>query len=245
MSNALTVNSDQVPDYIKQNQSRGSEKVETGDIQYPRIDIIQDLSPQHKESKPEYIPGAKVGMLFNTLTGDLYPEGITVVPVWYDKQHLVWKDQDKGGGLQGVFDNAADAEAKAAEDPDFEAVETPTHLVMLVDDDGRFLMEATIPMSKSKMKINRQWNSLIRLAGGDRFSRTYRVTTVEDSNASNQEYLNYKIGVEGFPSEEVYHAAEALYEAVSSGAIKATASYADQDAGPDSDGEPPADEPQV
>ncbi len=239
--NAITKAEDQLPAYIKQDSNRGSENVETRDIQYPRIDIIQDLSPEHKKGKPEFIEGAEVGMLFNVLTRELYPDGVYVVPVYYEKQYLVWKDQDKGGGLQGVFDNPQDAEAKAEEDDDFEMVETPTHIVMLVDEDGNFLMEATIPMSKSKMKINRQWNSLIRLNGGDRFSRRYHITSVEDTNQSNQEYLNYRIGQAGFPSEEVYLAAERLYEAFSTGEAKATVSYSDQ--GPkDGGGEPPADE---
>jgi hypothetical protein len=220
---------EQLPSYIKQGSARGSEQVENSDISLPRIDIIQDLSPQHKETKPEYIPGAKVGMLFNTLTNELYPGGVSVVPVWYDKQYLVWKDQKKGGGLQGVFtkNQADEAEALAASDPDFDCVETPTHVVLVVDEDGLPLYEATVPMSKSKMKVNRQWNSLIMMHGGDRFSRQYRLSSVEDKNNEGQEYLNYRVATEGFASEAAYVRAEKLYEQISAGIKKTTANYSD------------------
>jgi hypothetical protein len=228
-SKAVT-KSDNVPAYIRQGAARGSEQVEQGDIALPRIDIIQDLSPQHKETKPEYIPGAKVGMLFNTLTRELYPNGVSVVPVWYDKQFLVWKDQKKGGGLKGVFGKheKTQAENHAMElGDDYECVETPTQIVIVVDDDGQPLYEATIPLSKSKMKVNRQWNSLIMMNGGDRFSRQYRLESVEDQNSEGQEYLNYRVNNEGYATEEAYLRAEKLYESISSGARTTKANYSD------------------
>lgn len=65
-----------VPDYIKQDSSRGNENVSSEDLQLPRLDVLQALSPQINKKKENYIDGAEVGMLFNTLTGELYPEGV-------------------------------------------------------------------------------------------------------------------------------------------------------------------------
>jgi len=221
---------DQVPAHIKQGKARGSENVSQQDIMLPRLDIIQDLSPQHKENKPEYIEGAKVGMLFNTLTSDLYPDGVEVVPVYYDKQFLVWKSQDSGGGLKGVFsrDQQGQAEALAEElGDDHECVETPTQICILLDEDGMPVTEISVPMAKSKMKVNRQWNSLIRMNGGDRFSRVYRLTSIPDKNQQNQEYLNYKVTNAGWPGEEAYEMAEKLYEAIAGGEVNVATNYSD------------------
>lgn len=234
---------DQVPAHIKQGGNRGSENVQQQDIMIPRLDIIQDLSPQHKENKPEYIEGAKVGMLFNTLTGDLYPEGAAVVPVWYDKQWLVWKLQAKGGGLKGVFskDEQAKAEALAEELGDeFEAVETPTQICILLDEDGNPVTEISVPMAKSKMKVNRAWNSLIRMNGGDRFSRVYWLTSIEDVNQEGKEYLNYKVSNHGWPEEAAYEMAEKLYEAIAGGERQVATNYQDarEEGGADEAGEP-------
>lgn len=217
---------DQMPTYIKQGQARGNENVTQDDLQLPRIDVLQGLSPQINKKKDEYIEGAEVGMLFNTLTGELYPDGIIITPVSFVKRFLVWVDRDKdnNGGLRGVFDDAASAEdfIQSQDDEDkLELVPTAEHLVLL--ENGT---EVIMSMAKSKMKVSRKFNSLIRLNGGDRFSRSYRVTSVDDEG-SKGEYQNLQISAEGFPSEEVYLKAERLYEAIQGGTKQAGANYSD------------------
>ena len=208
-----------VPSYIKQGQNRGNENVSNEDLQLPRIDVLQALSPQINKKKDEYIDGAEVGMLFNTLTGELYPEGVSITPISFAKRHLVWVDRkkDSEGGLRGVFDSADEAElfAQSQEDEDkLEIVPTAEHLVLL--DDGS---EVILSMAKSKMKVSRKFNSLVRLNGGDRFSRRYKITTVDDKSAQG-EFQNIAISNDGYPPEEVYFKAEAIYGAISSGTKK-------------------------
>lgn len=223
---AVVTKDEQLPSYIKQGQNRGNENVSNEDLQLPRIDVLQALSPQINKKKDEYIDGAEVGMLFNTLTGELYPEGIHITPVSFVKRFLVWVDrkQDSEGGLRGVFDTAEEAEAFIQEQEDeskLELVPTAEHLVLLDSGD-----EVILSMAKSKMKVSRKFNSLVRLNGGDRFGRRYHVRTVDDKGPKG-EFQNIAISGAGYPLEEVYHKAEALYTAIASGAKKqAGASYA-------------------
>lgn len=210
---------DQLPAYIKQGTNRGNENVSSDDLQLPRIDVLQALSPQINKKKDEYIDGAEVGMLFNTLTHELYPDGVHVTPVSFVKRFLVWvnRKMDSEGGLRGVFDTAAEAEEFMQDQPDedkLELVPTAEHLMLL--DDGT---EVILSMAKSKMKVSRRFNSLVRLSGGDRFSARYLVTTVDDKSAQG-EYQNIKLEQDGYPSEQVYLKAEKLYEAINSGAMK-------------------------
>lgn len=65
-------------------------------------------------------------------------------------------------------------------------------------------------MGKSKTKVSRKFNSLVRLAGGDRFSRRYVVSAVDDEGPKG-EFKNLSIDYDGFPSEDVYKKAEQLY----------------------------------
>lgn len=217
-----------VPSYIKQGQGRGNENVASEDLQLPRIDVLQALSPQvNKKKVDDYIDGAEVGMLFNTLTKELYKDGVHVTPVSFVKRYLVWVDRkiDNEGGLRGVFDTETEAEQFVTEQDDedkLEVVATAEHLVLL--DDGS---EAIISMAKSKMKVSRKFNSLVRLNGGDRFGRRYKVTTVDDKGPKG-EFQNISISNSGFPSEQVYHQAEKLYTAIASGQVKQkAANYSD------------------
>ncbi len=76
--------------------------------------------------------------------------------------------------------------------------------------------EVCISMSKSKMKVNRSFNTLVKLAGGDRFSRVYKIAAVEDSNKANQSFYNMKITSMGYAPEPMFLLGEKMYESMSS-----------------------------
>ncbi len=224
MSKEVANTSNNVPAYIKQDSARGNENVTNDDLQLPRLDVLQALSPQINKKKDQYIEGAEAGMLFNTLTGELYGDSVNITPVSFVKRFLVWVDrkQDNEGGLRGVFDTMEEAEKAISGDPEeskLEIVPTAEHLVLF--DDGT---EVILSMAKSKAKVSRKFNSLVRLNGGDRFSRRYKVTTVDDKGALG-EFQNIAISNDGYPAEDVYFKAEALYEAMNSGQKQQAASY--------------------
>lgn len=226
-----------MPAHVDMKKGRGSEDVSIEDVALPRLAIVQDLSPQHKKSKPEYIDGAEPGMIFNTVSAELYGQKAFVVPVYYEKEWVIWKDISKGGGFRGAYrteDEANEAVKDYDDASDLEVVDTAQHYVLVVvPNAGKFdIMEAVISMSKSQMKVNRKWNAMIRMAGGDRFSRVYSLSVVEDSNSAGQEYYNWKVKSEGYCPKEVFEAAERMYDAVKSGEKKVSreeAAYAADD----------------
>lgn len=216
------------PDWMKADSNRGSENVTNNDITLPRIQIVQDLSPQGKKNKPEYIEGAESGMVFNTISGELYELPLAFIPVHFETEYNVWKDQDSGGGFFGSYSSEAEANAEKVrlvkeegeKDTDLEVVDTAVHYVLVLRPDGS-LEEAVISMAKSQAKVSRRFNTMVKMAGGDRFSRVYLLGTVEDSNAAGQEYWNFKITPKGFvQSKEHYEHAEKVYEAINSGMRK-------------------------
>lgn len=224
---ATTANpfSDELPSYIDQSAARGSEDVGREDVTLPRLSMIQDLSPQHKKSKDEYIEGAEAGMIFNTVTSELLGDSIFICPVYYQKEYVIWKDQNKGGGFRGAFPTENEAKSALLElddADDCEIVDTAQHYVLLVTPvgDGFETSEAVISMSKSQMKCNRKFNAAIRLAGGDRFSRMYQLKVITDANAAGQEYYNWSVKPVGFAPEAVYNAAVETYDAIKAGEKK-------------------------
>lgn len=219
-----------VPSYIDQGSNRGNENVTSDDLQLPRIDVLQALSPQVNEKKDEYIPGAKVGCMYNTLTSELYPNGVHVTPVSFVNRYLLWvnREIDKAGGLRGVYGTEPEAHAALAvhEDKDkLEVVKTAEHLMILDNGD-----EVILSMSKSKMKVSRKFNALVRLKGGDRFGTRYAVTSVDDEGPRG-EYQNIKLEEDGYPSEKVYFQAVAIHQAIVDSGIQKGANYAEESAG--------------
>jgi hypothetical protein len=218
----------EIPDFLKQG-NRGAENVGTDDMIIPRIELIQALSPVRKKSDPAYIDGAEEGMLYNNVTRALYGTEVTVVPVYYTKQYLVWKDRKAGGGgsngFRGAFATKELADRAIAElaEEALEVSDTAQHFVLVRNGDD--WQEAVISMAKSKVKVSKRWNSLMRLTNTDSFSRAYKLSATTETNARNESYFNFNVAALGFVNKELYERAEKLYETIRSGGVKVSNDY--------------------
>lgn len=211
------------PDYIGAN-GRGSEEVSSNDLSLPRLSIIQDLSPQRKKDKPEYIDGATEGMVFNTATNELFDKPIIFIPCYLRSEYVAWKDRDQGGGYGGAFATEQEAEAfvSAQENPAaWDVNYTHQHFGIMVMPGHTAasprLQDCVISMSRSQLKVSRKWNTQIQQTGGDRFGCAYKLSVVQDRSEKG-EYYNWAVSQLGFVPKEIFERAEQVYEAVKSGA---------------------------
>jgi len=222
----------EMPEWMKgmQEDNSGNEDVGKDDLIIPRLAIVQAISPELDKNDPAYIPGAENGMMFNTLTRELMTE-IMVISIKFEKPFLLWRDRKKGGGFGGQYPTTeeADAARSAFENPaEWEITDTPTNLCIAIPADGSKPYEIAIPLPKSKAKVSRSWNSLIRLAGGPRFGRIYKITPCDDKNSTGEKYKNFKVELAGFPSEALFKMAQELYKLVDAGELKYQPDYSDE-----------------
>jgi len=214
----LTIDTDQMPAWLSPDSHRGSEDVTTKDLILPRIDVLQALSPQIKKSDPKYIEGAEQGLVFNTLSGELYGDSIKFVPVVFKREFVLWQDRKSGGGFRGAFltEDAAERERQMQENPEgHEVVETHSHFILLAHDDGR-IEEAVLSLSKSKRKVSRKLNSLVQMIPGDRFSRLYKLSALEVDGPKG-EYWSFDVSSLGYVNENIWKRGQEAYEAIMRG----------------------------
>ncbi len=215
----VTTTASTMPAFMDPAKARGNEEVTAQDMTIPRIGLIQDLSPQRKKSEPEYIEGAEEGMLFNTVSSELYGEKVEIVPCYFRREYAIWKDRKMGGGFRGAHpteDEAKMALTELDDGEDCEILETAQHFVLILV--NGHAEEAAVSMSKSKMKAHRQLNSLVRMFDGDRFAHRYEMAAVPATNAAGESYFNINFRHLGWVTdEEVYKRGEALYEAIRAG----------------------------
>lgn len=240
---------DTMPAYLQgqQGEGRGSEGVGVDDLVIPRLELAQALSACVKRKDPGYIDGCEVGHLYNNVTSEIYGESIQVVPVFFRKEFLIWIDRKSPGkpdgpGFRGAYATKEEAENElphVEHSEHCEIVDTAQHFVVIVKEDGS-MEEAVISMAKSKMKVSKQLNTLVRLNGGDRFGRVYTVESVDDAKGDD-DFMNLKVSNAGFPSEPVYRYAEKLYESIKSGARDVDRSTEGENVG----GEKPADDQEI
>lgn len=214
-----------LPDFLQgaKGGDRGREEVQSNDLVIPRLEIIQSLSPARDKKDPNYITGAEEAMIYNNVTRELLGESVEVIPVFYHKEYNIWKDRKAGGGFKGSFKTQVEAEVALNALPDgtsCEVLDTPTFFCLLVGENGS-LSEVVISMTKSKAKVSRKWNSLIRLANLDSFAKSYILSTVQDQNNAGESYYNWSVAPKGYVTQEQYKSAVELYTVIKAGGASA------------------------
>lgn len=226
MATDLIVQSDskKLPAHAQSGSGAGNENVSAQDMVIPSIKLLQDLSPETKESKAEFVPGAKPGLILNTLDSSLHEE-LIVVNLYYDHEYAVFRKRKFGSGFHGAFPTEAEAieQAKAEGGGSaemFEIVETGRHTVLIVDPATGDLQPALLNMNSTKLKTSRKWNTELSQLGGDRFSSAWKLSSIEESNSKGTFY-SFKITNLGWINDELYAKAREFYEQIK-------ASYAKQ-----------------
>lgn len=207
---------DSLPTHLQTGTGAGNENVTANDMTVPRLDLIQQLSPQIDPSSPKYIEGAKLGHIFNSLTGALY-DHCFVVNLHVENKWQVFKDRKLGGGYEGSFDTEAEAlahlDASGFNRAHYTVTETAIHKCLLLDDQGQPDQPVLIYMSGSKMTVSKAWNSAIMLKDprADRFASVWTLSSVAVKNKVGQPYQNLKVDFAGWAGEDLYEEAKKLY----------------------------------
>lgn len=198
-------NREQLDALMEATAGQGMEGATRDDIATPFLRILQDLSPQCKKLKPEYIPGAKPGMIFNTITKELYDK-IRVVPCAYERTYLEWVPRgEKNGGLVAKYDMVQGAAKLATTTRDEgkqvlpngnELADTRAYYVLLLKDDAP-PEGCIIAMSATQIKISKAWFLQIEYSkqptpeyrkGLPSFAWWYELGTKEDGNDKGSWY---------------------------------------------------------
>lgn len=209
------------PDWIDPHSHKGSEDVTANDITLPRIEVLQALSPQLKKNEAVYIEGSEQGMIFNTISGELYGSTVVIVPILFQRHFILWQDRKLGGGFAGVFPTEVDAEMErdSREKPnDYEVVEHHINYCLVLHDNGR-MEEAVLSWARTKIKASKRLNALVQMNPGDRYSRAYKLKAVEASSPKG-DYWTFDITSIGYVPKEVFDKATAIYVAIHRGTRK-------------------------
>lgn len=188
----------------------GFEGMTQDELLIPFLNLIQKGSRVADEEHTEYIEGAKAGFIMNSVSEALVDgkEGILFIPVHRENNWIEWIPRDKGGGFVARHEPGSDIVAKAKEDFDFGAWETPdgndlvdTRYIfgLIVDEDGGY-QPAMIAFSKTQLKPYQKWMSQARgIQGRDPrtgrrktiplFGHTYRLTTRGRQNESGSWHI--------------------------------------------------------
>lgn len=201
-------------DDLAQYGEENREVMTRDDMSIPFLTILQSLSPQVTKGQPEFIKGANVSDVFNTVTRELFPTqddndkpivGLRVVSLAYKSSYIEWVTRANGGGFVNEYDVATGEEimkhtqkndnkhdiiqqgAPYGACPGNQLSFTHTHFVAVIKEDGSF-EPAILSCASTQLKPSRDWNALIdrfRLPDGRRAPRFFGVWSVTTEGRSN------------------------------------------------------------
>ena len=89
-----------------QDAGLGSGGLSIDEQRLPFLLILHHTSPQCLKGSQDFIPGAEAGMLFNSVTKEIYEaeeRGVEFLSCWREKVFTAWVPRDSGGGFRGVY----------------------------------------------------------------------------------------------------------------------------------------------
>lgn len=157
---------------------RGSEGVEMDDLLIPRLQVAQDgMTPQLKRTSENFNPDLKAGDLFNSVTGEIYGDSATVIPLFFFKNFIKFKPMADGGGVVAMYDKTADVpkEDLVWKDGKPPAVtEFKNRMCLIADRDGQ-PTPIVVSFKSTGIKAAKQWNNQILDTGRPAFMRQYKL----------------------------------------------------------------------
>ena len=228
----------------------GGEEARQDDFIMPFVQIAQKMSPQVDHEDSAYMEDLKPGMFFNTATGEIYGEEITVIPTKFERKWLEFKVREEGGGLVAIhdeYDEAArctrDDMNRSINDEGNQIVDTRSFYCLVKSNEG--FEPAIVSMKSTQGKKARQWMTLMsrekwetsdgRKFTAPLFSNTYNLSTVKEENAKGS-WHGYVIakGDSMLPEDgdERFEAAHAFYKLLVDGGVKVDYAAAEEGATP-------------
>ena len=223
---------------FEEDAAKGLGKIGQEDLALPFLKILGQLSPEVNKRDGKYVEGAEPGMIFNSVSGDLYDgvKGIDVIPCFYKLEYIEWKDRGDGPGAPvAIYDSSSDIMSKTKPDANYKdrlpngnyIEKTASHFVIITGDSPS---TALISMKSTQLKISRKWNSMmsgIKLKGQNglftpaSFSHIYRLKTTQMSNDKGT-WFGWEVSKVGpITDQQLYQQAKSFSESISKGAVKA------------------------
>ena len=225
---------------IEQFADEGFDNVDSKSLALPFLKVLGQLSPQVTQGDSNFIPEARAGMIYNTVTDELYDgqKGISVIPCFYKLEYIEWKDRDKGAVAPvNVYPSDSDIMSKTTRGDDGKdrlpngnyIEETASHYVMVVEPEKT--STALVTIKSTQRKKSKKWNSMMMSLRQKKkdgqgffkpapFTQQYNMRTVLEKNNLGS-WFGWEIEHLGpVQSQEVMKSAFDFYESCKKGSVR-------------------------
>ena len=151
--------------------AKGFENMTQEDLALPFLRILGQLSPQVTEGDAKYVSNAKPGMIYNTVTSELYDgkKGIKVIPCYYKKDFPEWSDRVDGPGAPVAVHlsnspviQTGKRDGSKIRLPNCNYLEETASYYVLAETKTGGYTPALITMKSTQLNVSKKWNSMMK-----------------------------------------------------------------------------------
>ena len=151
--------------------ANGFENMTQEDLALPFLRILGQLSPQVTEGDAKYVSNAKPGMIYNTVTSELYDgkKGIKVIPCYYKKDFPEWSDRGDGPGAPVAVHlsnipviQTGKRDGSKIRLPNGNYLEETASYYVLAETKTGGYTPALITMKSTQLNVSKKWNSMMK-----------------------------------------------------------------------------------
>lgn len=192
---------------------KGFEEVNAETVSIPFLKLAQDLTPQLKKTKPNYIPDLELGQFFNSVTGDIYGASFTAIILKFERIYIEWLPNR--GGFVG-YHSPENAE-RLADDKTFgkwktregnDLVEYYAYYILIEghEHEGPIIMSLTSSAIKEAKMLNRLMTTHM-MDNGERAMPYFLKWTVNSvfTTKGENEFYGYKFVFKDYINEEQFN----------------------------------------
>ena len=230
-----------LPGFMQEHVGLGTEKLDSSDLEIPRIKLMQKISPELDEYAE-----ARAGEIWHTLAEiNLGPE-VRVTPLYVDTKFILWRPQETGGGILARADDGihwspanarfnvtlktkeevvwATAPTVAASgldkwgssnptDPNSPPAATRMYVLAMGLPDYPDLPPAVVTLQRSAIRVARKFIGKLKITRAPSFGLIFKMKAVQETNNAGQPFLNYAFQADGMVQDkDVYDSNHKWYE---------------------------------
>lgn len=207
---------------------KGMEKVDSNDLIYPRLMLMQGTSPLVADGK------RMAGEVVDNLTNDViakFGERFLFIPVVFSKNRLMFKPREQGGGLACRSDDMTTARAGGAgvdrggsptskceecvnkewDSNDKPKCNVSANIIGLLPEFG--MRPYVISGMKTQLPMMKKLVSLCKQTGADFYAHAFNLFSVGAESGGNK-YKLLEFEAAGWASEEAYAAGEKFFKSL-------------------------------
>lgn len=222
-----------LPDFMKEHSHLGTEALGAGDVEIPRIKLMQALSPELEEFND-----LKQGDFFHTLAEQNLGKELRVTPIYVDSRFILWRPRESGGGILARADDGkhwspADTDfqvklkggaevrwrtAKTVEesglaewgssnpsDPNSPPAATKMYNLVVTLPDIPDLPPAVVTLQRASISVARRFIGKLKISRAPSFGLVFTMSSFKDKNDAGQDFYNYQFRAAGMVEDKTVY----------------------------------------